>query len=249
MEKRVISLLVLCLSVGLQTKAQKDDFGIWSEVNVEKKINSNWSLDAGAEYRTRDNASEGDRWSVGADLSYKVNKWLKASVGYSLLDDHREKVNDSGKKKTNYWGLRHRVNVSATASKSWGNLGVSLRERWQYTYRPEKTVDREWTYTDDDDDRYEGQFADKHTFAGKGKHVWRNRLQLKYKLSKTWRPYVSAESHVAKRLEKMRYIGGTEIRINKKSSFDLSYLFQRTYGSSDEEGNRHVLCIGYTYNL
>ena len=38
--------------------------------------------------RTRDNSEKIDRWSFGVEAQYKLTKWLKASVGYSLLDDN-----------------------------------------------------------------------------------------------------------------------------------------------------------------
>lgn len=231
---------------GQSVKAQSDDFGVWSEVNVEKKINSRWSADAGVEFRSRDNASEADRWSFGADVSYKMTDWLKASAGYTLLEDNNYKVNDSGKKYAKYWGLRHRFNVSLTASKSFGNLNVSLRERWQYTYRPEKTVTRYYVNTTNSHDA--GDEADEHTYSSKSKNVWRNRLQLKYKVSKMWRPYISAESSVASGLEKIRYVAGTEIRLNKQHSLDVKYLFQKTYGD-DDEGDRHIIGLGYTFKF
>ncbi|MBO4812193.1 MAG: DUF2490 domain-containing protein [Prevotella sp.] len=231
--------------------AQSDDFGIWAEANVEKKISKKLSLDAGMELRTRDDGfGELDRWSVGVGASYEITNWLKASLGYSLLDDHNHKVNSSGKKFADYWGLRHRLNVSLTAAQSFGNLTVSLRERWQYTWRPEKTVDRYWNYTDDDDDRYYGEVADQHVYNGKAKSKWRNRLQLKYKLTKQWRPYVNAESTVGESgLDKMRYAAGTEWRITKQHVLDLHYLYQHTYKDDDSEGNRHVLGIGYTFKF
>ena len=246
-------MLLSCLAVS-PTLAQSDDFGIWTEANVEKKINRSLSIDGGVELRTRDDGfGEFDRFSVGAGMSYKVTDWLKASLSYSLLDDHNHKVNSSGKKYSDYWGLRHRMNLSLTASQQWGNLSVSLRERWQYTYRPEKTVDRYWNYTDEDDDAVYGEPVIKkgttqtHTYQAKGSNKWRQRLQLKYKLTKQWRPYLSAESTVgANGLDKMRYSLGTEIRLTKQHSLDVKYLFQHSYKDDDNEGDRHVLGIGYT---
>ena len=245
MERNVGIILVALLMTATTAKAQSDDFGIWGEVNVEKKISSRWSAGTGVEFRSRDNASEADRWSFGADIYYKITDWLKASAGYSLLNDNNYKVNDSGKKYAKYWGLRHRINVSLTASQSFGNLSVSLRERWQYTYRPEKTVTRYYVNTTNSHDA--GDEADEHTYSSKSKNVWRNRLQLKYKVSKMWRPYISAESSIASGLEKIRYAAGTEIRLNKQHSLDVKYLFQKAY--DDDEGDRHVLGIGYTYKF
>ena len=246
--KALILTAALMVAAG-EMKAQKDDFGVWGEVNVEKKISSRLSADAGIEFRSHDNASEADRWSFGADITYKITDWLKASAGYTLLDDHRHKVNNSGKKYADYWGLRHRFNLSLTGSYNIGDLGISLRERWQYTYRPEKTVNRYWNYTDDDDDRYYGAFADEHTYGCKAKNVWRQRLQLKYKLTKMWRPYASVETSVAKGLEKTRYAAGTEIRLTKEHSLDVKYLYQNINNNDDDEADAHIICLGYTYKF
>lgn len=244
---RTISVAVLMLGMVLPLSAQSDDFGMWGEVNVEKKLSNKWSVGGGMEYRNRDNMKTTDRFSVGADVSYKITDWLKVSAGYSLLDDHRYKENSKGTKYADYWGLRHRINVSLTASKSFGNLNVSLRERWQYTYRPEKTVTRYYVNTTASHDA--GEEADEHTYNGKGKNVWRNRLQLKYKLSHIWRPYVNAESYMSNGWDKIRYAAGTEIRLSKQHSFDVKYMYQHPYGDDDNEGNRHIIGIGYTFKF
>ena len=246
MERNIILTALALAITAAPLQAQSDDFGIWTEVNAEKKINSQWSACVGAEYRSRDNAGEADRWSFGADVSYKITDWLKASAGYTLLWDHNYKINSKATKYADYWGVRHRFNVSLTASHSFGRLSVSLRERWQYTYRPEKTVMRYYLNTTASHDA--GEEDEEHTYSGKGKNVWRNRLMLKYKVSRMWRPYVSAESSVASGLEKMRYAAGTEIRLNKHNSLDLKYLFQKIY-DDDDEGDRHIIGIGYTYKF
>jgi hypothetical protein len=250
MEKRLIIMLMAATVAVTGAKAQSDDFGMWYEVNIEKKLTNRLDIDLSLENRSRDNHQETDRWSAGVGVSYKLTDWLKASAGYSFLYDNVYKVNNSGKKNADYWGIRHRFNVSLTASKSFGNLSVSLRERWQYTYRPERTVDRYWTYTDEDDDRYEGEKADEHTYSGKANNKWRNRLQLKYKLSKMVRPYVAGETYVAgSGMDKLRLSLGTEFRITKKHSLDVRYLFQKAYDDDDEEGNKHVIGFGYTYKF
>ena len=241
MHKCRVLTAVIMIAMSMPLFAQSDDFGIWGEVNVEKKLSNRWSLDAGLEYRTRDNLKTSSRWSFGVDASYKITDWLKASAGYTLLDDHRYKENDSGKKYGDYWGLRHRFNVTLTAAKTFGIVTLSLRERWQYTYRPEKTVQR--YYTSDNTE------ADEHTYGGKGKNVWRNRLQVKLRASKMFRPYANVETYVANGLDKMRYAAGTEIRLNKQHVFDVKYMFQRPFSSDDYDVNTHIIGIGYTFKF
>ena len=197
-------------------------------------------VDGGVELRTRDHVKTVDRWSGSIGASYKLTDWLKASAGYTLLYDNNEKWNDKQTKVANFWGTRHRFNVSLTGSVDFGNLSVSLRERWQYTYRPEKTVERTKVS--------KGTVEDK-TYNGKGKNVWRNRLQLKYKVSKVWRPYVNGETFVSNGMDKYRLSAGTEIRLSKQHSFDVKYLFQKSCGDDDEEGNRHIIGLGYTFKF
>lgn len=252
MKKRSTTLLALLMAqaslfVG-SAVAQDDDFGIWTEVNVEKKVSKRLTIDGGLELRTRDNGfGEVDRWSVGVGASYKLTDWLKASLSYSLLDNNNHVVNNSGKKYADYWGLRHRVSLSLAASQQFGLFTASLRERWQYTYRPEKTVDR---YSNIDNDDYDyGEWVDEHTYSGKATNKWRNRFQLRYRASKQWRPFISAESIVGgSGLDKMRYMLGTELRLNKKHSFDLYYMYQHIY-KDDDEGNCHALGVSYTFKL
>ena len=101
----------------------------------------------------------------------------------------------------------------------------------------------------DNDDWDYGEARDMKTYEGKGSNKWRNRLQLKYKLTKQWRPYVNAESTIGgSGLDKMRYAVGTEYRLSKQHSFDVKYLYQHVYKDEDE-ANRHVLGIGYTYTF
>ena len=247
MQKRRILLAALVAVTCLPLSAQSDDFGLWGEVNVEKKLTKKWSLGAGVEYRTRDNVKTSDRFSAGIDASYKITDWLKASVGYSLLDDHNYKVNTKGTKYADYWGLRHRTSMSLTAAKSFGKFNLSLRERWQYTFRPEKTVTRYYLNTTTSHDA--GEEADEKTYSSKHKHVWRNRLQVRYKISSMWHPYVNAETYMSSSFEKIRCAAGTEIRINKQHSLNVAYMFQHPFNDDEDEGNSHILNVGYTFKF
>ena len=259
MEKHRLTLIVLAAAFSGAAFAQSEG-GLIVSAGAEKGITKQLSFGVEAEMRTRNDFKTMDRWSFGLGAEYKFNKWLKADAGYDFLHSNfREKITytDAGAYnhwRPSYWGNRHRWHASLTGTYKWDcGVKVSLRERWQYTYRPEKTVDRYWNYTDEDDDAVYGEPVIKkgttqtHTYQAKGSNKWRQRLQLKYKLTKQWRPYLSAESTVgANGLDKMRYSLGTEIRLTKQHSLDVKYLFQHSYKDDDNEGDRHVLGIGYT---
>ena len=52
--------MLLC---PLLAHAQSDDFGIWTTVNVEKKIDKKWSAKGEVEFRSRNNSSTADCWN------------------------------------------------------------------------------------------------------------------------------------------------------------------------------------------
>lgn len=238
---RRLVALILIAQCSLISAYAGDDFGIWGEMRAEKGLGTRWDVGAEMEYRSRDNLTSSDRWGFGIDASYKLTPWLKATAGYVLLRDHNYKEYTDQSMYADYWGTRHRFNMTLTSSITWNQFTFSLRERWQYTYRPEKTAQRYYTDTGDD--------AGEKTYSGKGKNVWRNRIQVKMKLSNTFRPYVNAESFVATSLEKMRYNVGTEIVLDKHNSFDVKYIYQHRCGTGDGESDRHVIGIGYTYQF
>lgn len=224
-----------------------DDMGVWASVEATKKIDKKLSVGAEAELRTRDDAGEIDRWSLGVNAQYKLNSWLKASAGYTFLRDNNERYSfhDDGSynKRADYWGNRHRFNVSLTASKKLGNFTLSLRERWQYTYRPEYTVDERYDYDKQD---YDGK---EKTYHGKGKNVLRSRLKLDYAIPQSnLSPYASVEAYNAWSVQKMRYTLGIDWKINKQNSLGVYYRYQKPYGSDDfdTDRNMHILGVGYS---
>ena len=140
-------ILLLALALIPAFGFAQDDFGTILSVEAEKKINKKFTLGLDAEMRTRDDVKEVDRWSGGVSVSYKLLSWLKVSAGYVFIYDNNERISyydDDDKKVINgvvnagdpkkcaqYWGPRHRFNVSLTGSYKLGQFGFSLRERWQ----------------------------------------------------------------------------------------------------------------------
>lgn len=163
--KLILALAALLLGSATSVYAgDKDDFGIWTEAEVEKKLPYNLSLNLGGEMRTEDMSSRIDRLSAGVGLSYKVNKYFKLSASYNLMgayspekrkehykehDDGTWKLDANGnpiwngyKITDHYWTPRHRLNIEATTGiklNKW--LRISLRERYQYTHNSGRHVD------------------------------------------------------------------------------------------------------------
>lgn len=244
--RKLICILCSLFALTTVTKAQSNDFGTWYELGAEKKLSKKWSLGVEGEFRTRNNSRTADRWSAGLNAEYKIIRGLKASAGYTLLYDNNQEELDlksdglrPNKWTPSYWGMRHRFNVSLTGNIDWGRLNVSLRERWQYTYRPEA----EGKKYDFDDEAWT-------SVKGKGKNVLRSRLQLSYDIPH-WKfdPFANVEMfNTDKGIDKMRYQIGVDYKYQKKHVFSLTYRYQSVNGNDDDNDvNSHM--IGLSYKL
>ena len=236
--KRLILLLLLFTAL-MPTGLQADDSGLILSAEASRKIRKGLNVSIEAEFRSRNDFRTAERVSLGASVSYKLLPWLKASGGYDLLiDNNREEItyNDDtsyNNWRPSYWGVRHRFNVSLTASYKVQRVEFSLRERWQYTYRPGKIIDNF--------DFDEGMWED-HEVRGKGKKVEWDIPRCKFD------PFASVEFHTARELEKTRFIVGVDHSVKKTHEFKLYYRYQLTGGDSDEP-NIHMLGLGYTYKF
>ena len=245
-----LALGLLLLGATMQPmQSRADDSGLIVSAEASHKIKKGLNVDVGTEFRSRNNFRTTDRVSLGVGISYKVLPWLKASGGYDMLiDNNHDKLTyqDDGVSYNNwrpsYWGLRHRINLTLTGSYKVQRVELSLRERWQYTYRPSKTIDNF--------DFEENEWED-HEVRGKGKNMLRSRFQLEWDIPKCkFDPYASVEFHIARKLEKTRFIIGVDHTIKKTHNFKFYYRYQNVNGdATDEESNIHMVGLGYTYKF
>lgn len=239
--------LIIAQSLTSSIKAQPEDFGMWYELGVEKKLSKKWNVGAEAEFRTRNDSRTADRWSVGINAEYKILKGLKASAGYTYLNDNvteEFELKKDGlrpnKWTPSYWSTRHRFNLSLTGSIDWNRFSFSLRERWQYTYRPEAT-----------EKKYDFDEEQWVSIKGKGKNVLRSRFQVSYDIPH-WKfdPFVNVELFNDKGgIQKTRYQIGVDYKIKKKHIFALTYRFQNVNDDDDGETNSHLIGISYKYKF
>ena len=242
-----VILLLLMLTATFPTLSHADDAGLITTIGASHKFNKKLSAGLEVEFRSRNTFRTAERLSLAGDVSYKLLPWLKASAGYVLLfDNNREKITyqDDGVSYNNwrpsYWGARHRFNMSLTGSYKVGRVELSLRERWQYTYRPSKMIDNF--------DFDEGEWED-HEVKGKGKNVLRSRLQAEWDIPKCkFDPFANVEFYTTDVLDKTRFNLGVTHSLKKTHEFKLYYRYQIP-GKGSDDPNIHILGMGYTYKF
>ncbi len=249
-----------------------DDFGTWLELGVEKVLPHNFSFGIDAELRMRDNSTKVDRLSVGGNLHYRVNKFLKVGILYSFMENYKDDkmskeeydIEDNllaYRYTDSYWRPRHRLSVEVTPSfKMWKMLKVSYRARYQYTHQKEFTVSRydyeldaatgTWDVTD-------CAKGDK-TYDKEDTHIFRGRLKLEIdKKRLKWSPFISVETQkyltheYHYRRHRVRYETGTGYKFNKHHSMSLSYAYTEDPDSHIDgcRERHHALSLGYDYKF
>lgn len=245
---RLTAMAFVICHLPLTPSRAQSDFGMWYELGAEKKLSRKWSVGAETEFRTRNDSRTADRWSVGVSAEYKLFKGVKASAGYSFLyDNFREELDMKkdgiryNKWTPGYWSARHRFNVSLSGNVDWRRLNFSLRERWQYTYRPEA----EGKKYDFDEETWK-------SVKGKGKNILRSRIQVSYDIPH-WKfdPFANVELfNDDNGIEEIRYQVGVDYKLKKKHAFALTYRFQSVNDDDDDyEANSHLIGISYKYKF
>lgn len=253
--KSAVFVVLMTLFSASPVWAQSEG-GLLLGVEAEKELGKKLSLNVEAGLRSRNDFKTVDRWSGSLGVEYKLTKGLKVDANYSLLyDNNREKLTDKYWRPS-YWGTRHRLNASLTGSYKVGKvIRLSLRERWQYTYRPEMTTDR-YYFTDYPSPQWTGSMdgwnATEKVRDGKGKNQLRSRLQVEYDKKKAdYKPYANLELYNSWGIEKIRYTIGTDIKLNKQHSFDIYYRFQdqKHVDESDYDPDMHYLGVSYKFKF
>ena len=203
----------------------QNDWGSSLNLGVSKKLTPKLNLSLEEEFRTRDNFGEAERFSTALDLSYKFNDYLKLGWAYNLINYNHE---------TKGWEVRHRYYFYGTGSLHFDRFTLSLRERFQSTYR----VGVKETDT-----------------RSNPKYYLRSRLELDYDIANSrWKPFVSVELYkplndkVDNKMDKIRYTVGTEYKINKHNALEAFYRYNN-FIDDDENDGQHVIGLGYTYKF
>ncbi len=269
--RKLTALLLLLMSLDVSAE---DNFGTWAELGIQKELSPYWDLGGEFEYRSQ----EKDRFGIGVGVGYNPSKYFKLGASYNFLYSHKpEKMNKMeydedelvGYRITQgYWTPRHRAGFNATGTvKLWKWLRISLRERYQFTYRPEQTIDRtdfeisesftpEGSYTE----RYET--PNPKTRESLSTHFLRSRLKLAYDRKKAHLcPFVSCELYnnlgggEEFNLEKLRASIGADYKITSHHSVTVAYLLN--WYIQDDAAHHfeslhkrlHVMNIGYNFKF
>lgn len=254
--------------------AQQDEMGVWTELELEKKLSKRFELSGGLDFRFNDNVGETSRWRVTLGGTYKLNDWLKTGVTYQCISDlSRGETKEDFKKSSgafNGYNVdeafrrdKHRFTFDLTGKWKVGRFSIGLRERYQFTHSVATDVDRV-RYRDEVPAGYSG---DSYEFGGyqwitrepavdhkghKNNHQLRSRLEVEYdipncKLTPSVSYELKSSLQDAMATAGARVTAGVEWKLNKKQSVSAAYIFDD--GHYEDDPNLHVLKIGYKFKF
>lgn len=112
-----IVILIFSLIYALQVHAQViDEWEARPNVSLKYKFNKAWSVTGTYYLYLEENFSRYNKSVIGADVGYKINSWLKASIDYRYGIDSKE----------NYHDIRYSVTFDFN----------SPSKKWKFEYRP-----------------------------------------------------------------------------------------------------------------
>jgi hypothetical protein len=130
------TLVLLGIALAANARVPKDtDFGVWNDLSVMKKIQSN-SLGLFGAFYTNDNSRSIDRISIGVKGERPVNHWLNAGVGYALMNFVHPGYNE----------LRDRFYIQAEPFWHLSKFIFSFRQRMQLTLYPHSQTNASNTF-------------------------------------------------------------------------------------------------------
>lgn len=222
MIKKYLSLLLLFTASSIVI-AQKKDFGIWYNANLEIGLSKKVEMDISAAVRTFENASKVEEGFGEIGLTYKVFKNVSLGGKYRFTG----KLEDDS-----MYHPRHKWIADLKGGFDLGVLEISGRLRVQ---RQDKT------YFEDANDEIPDYYL-----RTRLKTVYKTK-------SFPVNPYASLETFsrifeaADKNIEKYRVSLGIEYKISKRHSVEAEYMFQRDH--LPKLSDTSILGLSYNFKL
>jgi hypothetical protein len=224
--KKLIPYLLMylvCCFSPLLLKSQEQDAGLWLAAEGEVQLTKRFTSILNGEVRMHENMMEVGTFLGEAGVEYGFLEAWRLGAYYRFTG--RQQLNRT----CNY---RHRLYADLRYRNRKGKHDWVARVRLQQQFRNEEI------FTD--------QGAEERTYM-------RPKLSYRYRLNRTWRPFVSAELYFPVSLngihlvDKMRFTTGTRYRVSKQHSVSLYYMIQHEVNVRNP-GTDFVIGIGYAFS-
>jgi hypothetical protein len=214
-------LVIICLLVSSAAIAQVNDAGLWTSVNLEKKLSRKVSLHFTEELRFNENISELGMFFSELTGEYRFSKVLSVSGGYRFIN--KRSLDDS-------YSKRHRYLFNLNVKEKVGDLGLNLRIRYQSQYA-------------DVESSPDGMVPSNYV---RPKLTLKYDLNKKYTPWAYGELFVNVNRADGMLLDNYRVGAGFEYEFSKRSSLELGYLVNGEVQVADP-WTSYIISIGWNY--
>lgn len=203
-----ILLCFFVLNLQLSTRSQQNDFVSWNYVNLNYKINENWTASFAEHMMRNENASE--TWLFLHDLSinHRITRHLSHELHIRLINQKRMNDQFEGREML-FYAINGRVN--------WQGLTLTARTRWQGL-----------VYGTHFKDAYQGPYFYHRFRLGVGKSInyhWRTGLN-----AEIFQPLNRPQRAP---FDQIRWGAGISYRFNKYLTVDQLFQIQKQFNRAN----------------
>ena len=204
-----------------------NDAGLWTTLNIEKKLKKNVGIFATEEFRLKENFTRLNLFYTDLGVFVQPVKFLKLSLSYRNIEKYVIE---------NTFSFRHRLMLDISLKKKVGKLGLSYRQRIQAETRN--------VYTSGDGRVPEWYSRNKFEikFDLDKKITPYVATELRFQISDPRAVESDGLWHRA------RYVAGFDYEKNKRDKFGVYYLIQREFNVSTPQ-NLYIFGLEYTISL
>lgn len=198
---------------------QDNDFGVWTTLKGKHDFNKHLEAGISLVLRTAENASKTDQYSGEFSLGYNFNDYFSLGASYRA-------INKLEKDERYHFNQKFYLNMKGTLPL--GRFEFSGRLMYQKALM---------TYIEDDSDPLSRHYARIKLKAGYDSKS----SALKPFIS--WEPFMPLSGDPDYRIEKCRYSAGTELKISRRSSLEISYIFENK--TKLTKTDMHIISLSY----
>lgn len=216
-------LFLLFLLPAFNSNAQVNDAGLWTSINIEKKISKGFTAALSQEFRFKENISELGTAFTEVGIEHKIIKRLSFGIGYRFIQSRS--LDDA-------YSLRHRLMADLSYRYKIKHVGITLRERFQSQVK---------------DVQYgEDGFAPVHYLRSKMSIKYAP--EKKYAPWISAELFYQLNNNKGNEIDNIRYAAGIDYDFNKRHSVGLFYLINQEINMSDPL-TEYISGISYKYSF
>ena len=204
-------------------RGQENDFKLWTDIELEKEIGKKFEMELSFSNRLHENATRREETHTSLSFDYS-KKWFSAGIIYRVF-------NESDPERG--YDLGHRVTFELGLDKDLDRFKFSTRNRYQAEYTNVNSSAK-------------GKIPKSH---------YRNRIKIDYNVKSIpiepyffYEFYYRLNSYAPKEIDKYRFSGGLDIKLNKHNSVNLGYINQY-YISNETIRRDHIVEIKYSFSI